>query len=91
LANLSEWLPHKIETLRRLLRDETLFSPQNLFRTQQTLPRGYVEAILSAIRKLGLDGMIAAKRCCECDLVLAMIAEHLLAPCSKLATTRTVA
>lgn len=88
LANLSDWPPHKIETLRRLLRDETLVSPQDLFRTQQTLPHGHVEAILSTIRKLGLDTMISAKRCRERDLVLAMIAERLLAPCSKLATTR---
>src|ERR1700737_2996591 len=50
LANLSDWPPHKIETLRRLLRDETLVSPQDLFRTQQTLPHGHVEAILSTIR-----------------------------------------
>src|SRR6266849_501027 len=88
LANLSDWPPHKIETLRRLLRDETLVSPQDLFRTQQTLPHGHVEAILSTIRKLGLDAMISAKRCRERDLVLAMIAERLLDPCSKLATTR---
>src|ERR1700737_857050 len=62
LANLSDWPPHKIETLRRLLRDETLVSPQDLFRTQQILPHGHVEAILSTIRKLGLDAMIASKR-----------------------------
>jgi transposase len=88
LANLSDWPAHKIETLRRLLRDETLVSPQDLFRTQQTLPHGHVEAILSTIRKLGLDAMISSKRCRERDLVLAMIAERLLDPCSKLATTR---
>ncbi|HXP17730.1 MAG TPA: IS1634 family transposase [Terriglobales bacterium] len=88
LANLSDWPLHKIETLRRLLRDETLVSPQDLFRTQQTLPHGHVEAILSTIRKLGLDAIISAKRCRERDLVLAMIAERLLDPCSKLATTR---
>jgi transposase len=88
LANLSDWPPHKIETLRRLLRDETLVSPQDLFRTQQTLPHGHVAAILSTIRKLGLDAMIASKRCRERDLVVAMIAERLIDPCSKLATTR---
>src|SRR5712671_5058440 len=88
LANLSDWPPHKIETLRRLLRDETLVAPRDVFRTQQTLPHGHVEAILSTIRKLGLDAMIAAKRGRERDLVLAMIAERLIDPCSKLATTR---
>src|SRR6266852_6098451 len=88
LANLSDWPPEKIETFRLLLRDEPLVSPQDLLATQKTLPHGHVEALLLAIRKLGLDSMISAKHCRERDLVLAMIVERLLDPCSKLATTR---
>lgn len=88
LANLSDWPPQKIETFRRLLRDETLVSPADLFRTRQTLPHGHVEAVLTTIRRLGLDSILAAKRCRERDLVVAMIAERLIHPCSKLAATR---
>src|SRR5215470_14504531 len=88
LANLSHWPAHKIESLRRLLRDETLLSPQELFTTQQTLPHGHVQAVLGIIRKLGLAAIICAKRCRERDLVVAMITQRLLDPCSKLATTR---
>jgi len=88
LANISHWPRQKIETLGRLLRDEPLVSPHDLFKTQQTLPHGHVEVILGTIRKIGLDSMIAAKRCREGDLVLAMVAEQLIHPCSKLATTR---
>jgi transposase len=88
LANLSDWPKHKIETLRRLLRDEMLVSPEDLFETEKTLPHGHVEAVLGTIRKLGLDSIISAKRCRERDLVLAMIAERLIHACSKLATTR---
>jgi transposase len=88
LANLSDWPKQKIETFRRLLRDEPLVSPHDLFRTHKTLPHGHVEAILMAMRKLGLDSLLAAKRCRERDLVMAMIAARLLHPCSKLAITR---
>ena len=88
LANLSHWPKQKIETLRRLLRDETLVSPEDLFTTRQTLPHGHVEAVLGMIRKLDLDTMIAAKRCRERDLVVAMIVQRLISPASKLATTR---
>jgi transposase len=88
LANLSDWPKHKIETLRKLLRDEVLVSPSDLFTTERTLPHGHVEAVLGTIRKLGLDVVISAKRCRQRDLVLAMIAERLLHACSKLATTR---
>ena len=88
LANLSDWPAHKIDTFRRLLRDEVLVSPTELFDTERTLPHGHVEAVLGTIRKIGLDTAIAAKRSRERDLVVAMIAERLVHPCSKLATTR---
>ena len=88
LANLSHWPQEKIESLRRLLRDESLVSPQDLLTTQKTLPHGQVEALLLAVRKLGLDAMLSSKPCRERDLVLAMIVQRLLDPCSKLATTR---
>ena len=71
-----------------MLQDEPLVSPQALLATQETLPHGHVEAILTAIRKLGLDALISTRRCPERDLVLAMIAQRLLDPSSKLALTR---
>src|SRR6516162_3022068 len=88
LANLSHWPAQKIEALRRLLRDEPLVSPQELFTTRRTLPHGHVQAVLGIIRKLGLAAIISAQHCRERDLVVAMIAQRLLDPCSKLATTR---
>jgi transposase len=88
LANLSDWPQEKIETFRRLLRDERLVSPQDLFATQKTLPHGHVQAVLEMIGRLGLDRLISAQRCRERDLVVAMIVQRLIDPCSKLATTR---
>jgi transposase len=88
LANLSAWPQEKIETFRRLLRDERLVSPEDLFATQKTLPHGHVQAVLEMIGKLGLDRLISAQRCRERDLVVAMIVQRLIDPCSKLATTR---
>ena len=80
LANLSRWPAEKIQTLRRLLRDATLVSPEDLFTTRQTLPYGH-----PARRdhpgnhpKARPGFIIAAKRCPERDLVVAMIVEQLL-------------
>jgi ribosomal protein L35 len=87
LANLSHWPKEKIETFRRLLRDETLVSPQDLVTTRQTLPHGPVEAVLSRIGKLELDRLISAQRCRERDLVVAIVVQRLIDPCSRLATT----
>jgi len=88
LANLSDWPKEKIETFRRLLRDEPLVSPLDLFATQKTLPHGHVQAVREMIAKLELDRLISAQHCHERDLVVAMIVQRLIAPCSKLATTR---
>ena len=88
LANHSDWPKEKIETFRRLLRDEPLVSPHDLFATQKSLPHGHVQAVLEMIGQLGLARLISAQRCRERDLVVAMIVQRLITPCSKLATTR---
>jgi transposase len=88
LANLSDWPQPQIETLRRVLRGEMLVSPKDLLSTAHTSPHGHVEAILAMIRQLDLDTLISSKRCRERDLVVAMIVQRLISPCSKLATTR---
>ena len=88
LANLSHWPEDKVESLRRVLRGETLVSPKDVFAVEGSLPHGHVEAVLGTIRKLELDHLIASKPSRERDLVVAMVAERLLVPGSKLATTR---
>ncbi len=88
LANLSDWPADRIEAFRRLLKGEKLVPPGELLTLEQSKPHGHVEAILRAIRKLGFNTLIAAKRCRQRDLVVAMIAERLIHPCSKLASTR---
>jgi hypothetical protein len=88
LANLSEWPPAKIQAFRRLLRDEPLLPPAQLFQIERSLPHGHVQAVLGLMRKLGVDTLLGAKRSRARDLALAMIAERLVAPVSKLATTR---
>ncbi len=88
LANLSHWPAHKIEQLRRVLRDEPLVAPDALFTVERAIPHGHVEAVLQMIRRLELDTVIAAKRSRERDLIVALLVERLIHPCSKLATTR---
>jgi len=88
LANLSDWPAQKVSALRRVLKDEPLVSPQEAFAIERSWPHGHVEAVLETIRRIGLEKLIGAKRTRERDLVLAMLVERLIAPCSKLATTR---
>jgi transposase len=88
LANLSDWPQQKIDTLRRLLRDEPMVSLHDRFTTQKSLPHGHVEAVLAMIRQLELERLISSQHCRERDLVVAMIVQRFIAPVSKLGTTR---
>ncbi|MBM3333306.1 IS1634 family transposase, partial [Candidatus Sumerlaeota bacterium] len=88
LANLTHWPPNVVAGLERLLQGKTLVAMEDLFHVERTIPHGHVAVVLGMIGRLGLDDLIASRRCRERDLVVAMIAERLLHPCSKLATAR---
>jgi hypothetical protein len=88
IANITHWPAHKVEALRRVLRDEPLVPVAEAFVVERSMPHGHVEAVLGTIKRLELDRMISSRRCRERDLVVALIAERLIHPCSKLATTR---
>lgn len=91
LANLSDWAEAKIEALRRLLRDETLVSPDASLILLRSLPHGHVAAALGTLRRLGIDRLLSQggrqpRR--QVELCIAMIVARLIDPASKLATAR---
>jgi len=88
LANLSDWPQEKVEALRLLLKGKQMVPKEAVYEIVHSLPHGRVEAVLGTIRKLGVDSLMSSRRCRERDLAVAMVAELLVHPCSKLATTR---
>src|SRR3990172_12061362 len=88
LGHLSRLPEATVELIRRSLKGESFVAAQDAFRTLRSGPHGDVEAVLRMIGKLGLETLLAAKPCRQRDLVLAMIVQRILFPCSKLATTR---
>src|SRR5512143_268337 len=88
LGNLSHLPDHLIEIIRRSLKGEAFVPAAEAFRTTRSLPHGHVDAVLTMIRKLGLEGLIAPEASPRRDLVVAMIAGRLLFPSAKLAHTR---
>jgi len=88
LANMTDWPSEVVSAIRLALQGETLVPKEALFAIERSIPHGHVQAVLGTIRQLGLDGIIASKRCRERDLIVAMIVQRLVAACSKLATTR---
>ncbi len=83
IANLSSWPMEKVETLRRLLKNEPLVSRTDAFDIVRSLPHGHVAAVLGTLKKL--DRRIDPKPSPERDQVLALIVARILAPASKLA------
>ena len=91
LANLSKWPRGKIDTLRRLLKDEPLVGRDDAFDIVRSLPHGNVAAVLGTLRTLRLDRLIDPAHSPQRERVLAMVAARILDPGSKLATARGLA
>ena len=88
LANISHLPIGQIQLLSRVLKGEQLLPDDDAFRVLRSLPYGHVRAVLDMFDYLKLPSLIGSQRCRERDLVLAMIAQRVLYPGSKLATTR---
>jgi hypothetical protein len=96
LANLSKLPGAVLEGLKSLLKGGIVIGtdPTSL-RIERSLPHGHVAAALGTVRKIALDRLIlsTAKDAASqrfCDLVVAMIVDRLIAPCSKLGFVRAV-
>jgi len=88
LANLTHWPPEIVEGLRQLLKGGQVSQGPEDFQIVRSLPHGHVAATLGALRKVGLDKLIASRRNRQRDLVVAMIVARVIDPRSKLATAR---
>lgn len=89
LANLSDWLPERIETLRAALRGDKLV-PAESMEIMRSLPHGHVAAALGVARQIGLDELLPDGPERQRNLALALIVERLIDPAAKLATARAL-
>jgi transposase len=88
LANLSKLPKGAIAFLRRYLGGERFVSASEAFESVQSWHHGHVQAVREAMMRIGFDKLIRTRSCRERDLVMGMVAARILAPHSKLATTR---
>jgi hypothetical protein len=88
LGNLSHLPEPLIDIIRRALQGESFVPVGEAFEISRSRPHGHVHAVALALQRLGFAGVIASKPGRERDLVLAMVAARIVAPHTKLATTR---
>lgn len=89
LANLTALPPHAIDALRQSLKGVTLVpQEESTLHISRSAHHGHVQAVLEAMRQLGMAELIHTRNSKSRDCVLAMIAARVLQPDTKLATTR---
>ena len=88
LANLSSLSDEQILAIRAVLRGEQLGAVAERFEAIASRAHGHVQAVAVAMQRLGLASLLASKACRERERVLAMVASRIVAPHTKLATTR---
>ncbi len=89
IANLSALPIEQAEMIRRVLKGEKLGPVESTLEVVRSRAHGHVEAVLTAMKRLGLPKLIDARPSRERALVVAMVAERIIAPeASKLGMTR---
>ena len=87
LGNLSHLPPDLIDTIRGRLRGD-LPPSTGAFEIVRSFPHGHVAAVLSTLRAIGLEEIIASRSSKQRTLILAMIVARVIDPISKLATAQ---
>ncbi|MBK1671331.1 IS1634 family transposase [Rhodovibrio sodomensis] len=96
VANLSDWPTDLVEGLRTLLKGGVAVDrAEQALTISRSLPHGHVAAVVGMAEQLGLPKLLIGRRNRPADrrsrdLVLAMIAQRIIQPCSKLATVRAL-
>lgn len=88
VGNLSHLPGHVVELIRRVLKGEAFTPVGETFEVTASVAHGDAKAVLLAMQRLGFKHVLASRPCREADLVIAMVAARILAPHTKLATTR---
>jgi transposase len=89
IANISHLPPDIIETIKHRLKSGKPLSG-NGFSVIRSLPHGHVKTILQIIKSTGLDQVIASKPYYERNIILALIANGIINPGSKLASFKNL-
>ena len=79
----------QVAAIRRILKGEQLVAVDEAFEVVGSRLHGHVDAVLRAIKRLGLERLLASRPCRERNLIVAMVVARIIEPGSKLATTRS--
>jgi transposase len=88
LGNLSHLPDDVIDLVRRSLRGESFVPANERLEIVASKSHGDVDAVLRAMRRLDFASLLSSRPCPEVELVIGMVVARIVAPDTKLATTR---
>ena len=88
VANISVLGDELVAVVRAGLRGEQVGVLEELLPPVRSRPHGHVQAVSRAMERLGLARLLASRASRERSIILALIAQRLIRPGSKLACTR---
>ncbi len=88
VGNLSHLPRDVIELVRRALRGDQFVPAVDRFEVVSTRIHGDTDAVMRAMKRLDMRELLSPQPCWEANVVMGMIAARVVAPHTKLATTR---
>jgi len=88
VGNISHLPDDVIEVIRQSLKGEVFVPAGQAFENTASAPHGHIQAVRTAMGRLGFEELISSRPSPERALVVAMIVARVVAPQTKLATTR---
>ena len=92
LSNITKLPPEMIEKIRKILRGAAVAdlpaALEDAFTISRSLQHGNAAAVLATLRGCGIEQAIASRRSRSRDLAVALVAQRILEPGSKLAAAR---
>ena len=92
LSNITKLPPETVEKIREVLRGADIADApaklEDAFEISRSLQHGNAAAVLATLRACGIEQAIASRRSRSRDLAVALVAQRILEPGSKLAAAR---
>jgi transposase len=88
VGNISHLPDSLVDLVRRSLQGESFAAITNQFEITRSVAQGHIHVVRLAMQRLGFDSLLSSRPCRERDLVAAMVVARIVAPHTKLATTR---
>lgn len=88
VGNLTGLPPEIIAAVRLALSGRAQVPAESLVEVVRSRPHGHVRAIRLAMERLGMAGLLSSRPCRERDIAMALVAQRLVEPATKLRSVR---